>query len=61
MTYSIYDEDYYQLECFKNNKYYKQKFFEGGVWNNDIEGWLFSRSKFGSDFFKNNLGFFEKN
>ena len=57
MTYSIYDEDYYQLECFKNNKYYKQKFFEGGVWNNDIEGWLFSRSKFGRDFFKNNLTF----
>ena len=57
MTYSVYNRDYYLLECFSNNKHYKQKYFEGGVWCSDADGWLFSRCEYDEDFFKKKLAF----
>ena len=57
MTYSFYDRNYYILECFSNNKYYKQKYFEGGVWNDNADGWLFRRNEYGADYFRKNLAF----
>lgn len=57
MTYSVYNRDYYLLECFSNNKHYKQQYFEGGVWCSDADGWLFSRCEYDEDFFKKKLAF----
>jgi hypothetical protein len=58
MTYSIYDKEHYLLECFRNSKYFKQKNFEGGLWNEQAEGWLFPMTDYNEEFFKKNLAFY---